>query len=811
MKLQLYTILLILFGIVNGIEITLHGFIYANTTFHEKLEEKTNEYMKSKGLDITLKVSLENPTSSSSDPHHIANFIEQSLSRKERASDLYITDTVYTARFSQYFEDLNNYVDKNVIKLYKDGAATKTCIVDKKLIGLPLTVDYGGLYANLSLLEKYNKSLPETWDELVETTNYIYEKESPTNPELRKYLGDFSDSENGMVSIIEFIHSFRNSPTDNFPDYTSDEAILALEKMKYVKENGSLPEDFCADDTEVMKSFMKGNFVFFRYWYFGEGFPNLSYKLIFNHLPGNKKGVTASCIGGSNISMNKFISEERKKAAGEILSFLHSYEHQKYGIITSNIRSAIHSTYSDPEICKNIDCPLFSTLQSIVRPNSFSVNYEEYSEKLRTLIKSYINGETDMTAKEVLTKIDDIKRIHFIEINSITGIAIMAITILTFILLLISYVYISTKRFKSQFSFLPYHYWSIIIIGILMIAGYSFTGIDVITSYKCLIRPFLLSVGFDLIYMPLFLKLISIFQSNHGISVFVKNHFTVAFIFSIIIDILLNMGWYLSDPLVVNKLMVPSGQNFQYCDSSSNIGSIFKYVMIGLKLLILSIMSFLVFVEWNLVAFKSDIRSITSTIYTNILIIGLFVVVGKINIKNRYLFFGLRDALVLIFCLSTLFIIIGSKFYHISLKKEKLYPDITSFSHTYNSSSNNASRTYNNTFSKSQLSQTKHTILNYHYQTGTTIEKPYPALFTSTINSNYNGNLFKDTYSNDSSNTQSQTSETLINNSNNKSVTNNSNINNSRNSFTQRYNNNFNNYNNNTNNDYDKFYNRYNF
>ena len=45
------------------------------------------------------------------------------------------------------------------------------------------------MYSNTELLNKYNKTVPKTWDELIETCKYIQEKEKDT--ELICYNGYF--------------------------------------------------------------------------------------------------------------------------------------------------------------------------------------------------------------------------------------------------------------------------------------------------------------------------------------------------------------------------------------------------------------------------------------------------------------------------------------------------------------------------------------------------------------------------------------------------------------------------------------------
>ncbi|KAL6631752.1 periplasmic binding protein-like II [Neocallimastix sp. 'constans'] len=686
------------FFMVKGIEIRMHGFLYSYNDYHKLLAERTNEYMKSKGLDITLVTNFETPDTSRGEPNYVANYVEDLLQKEERGYDLYLTDTVYTGRFSKYFEDISKYVDPKVIELYKEGTATNTCIVDTRLVGLPLMVDYAGLYANKSLLEKYKRSIPETWDELIETTNYIYERESKVNPKLHKYLGHFPEYENGLVVILEFIHSFRDLSTDKFPKYTSDNAVAALEKMKQIKEKASTPDDFAANEITMGDAFTNGNFIFLRFWYIADEmktqFNNVT--VSFNQLPGKKKGISASCVGGSNISMNKYISEERKKAAGEVMSFINSYENQKFGIIKYDLRSAIHSTYSDPEICEKINCLKFSSMQSIVRPSSSSINYDEYSENFRNLARKYIYGDTDQSALEILTEVDDMRKIHFLEINSLASITTISLIFIIIALLALSLIYITIHRFKQQFVFLPYGYWCTVIIGIFLMSIYGLTGIRELNNYKCLIRPFLLSIGFNLIYIPILLKMIAIFPKKNGLTKFVKDHFSLLYIFFLIIDVGINISWYLLDPLIVNKLTVTS---------------------------------------------------------------------ENININNRYLYFGFRAGLVLIFCFSTLIIIIGSKYYQISIKMENPYPDITSLNKSSSSglnSSNYYHSNYNSSTINSKFNPGKSTILSYHYVTGTslppsTATKSYPALFTSTMNSNYNENLF--TNNSSSNNTQSQSSE----------------------------------------------------
>ncbi|ORX82035.1 periplasmic binding protein-like II [Anaeromyces robustus] len=775
------------------VEITIYGFFYVLLGY-EHFADEINEYFKQNGIDVVLKTAFETQDDTSGDPKHIANAIESYLQKKDKGYDLFITDTVYTGRFAKHFEDLEKYVKKDIVADYKEGTATSTCIVDDRLVALPLYVDYGGLYANTDLLNKYQRPIPETWDELIETENIIYNGESKIDPNFHRYLAHFPEYENGLVTLLEFLHSFRDGDRDHFPEYTSKNAALALEKMREVKEKASTNDDFGANEPMMNCALTCGNYAFLRFWYVGEApfeipgmkeqcnCPNaVAYNRTFNHLPGKKPGISASCVGGNNISMNRYISEERKRAAVEVINYLTSYDKQKKEIIQNDKRSAIHRTYSDTEICEKINCPKFSTMQGIVRPSSSAVNYEEYSDKFRDLARKYIYRETDQTAEEILVEIDDIRKIHYVELTSLVSIIMLSLAVITILLIFSAYIYISIKRFRKQFVFLSFNYWCMFIFGLFIVVCYCFTGVHRLSSYNCLIRPFLLSFGFTLIYVPIFLKLISIFPSKNGISKFVKDHFSLSFICFLIIDVVLNIVWFLLDPLIVNKFMVTSGKNFQYCSTSKSIGPVIKYVFFGYKLLILLIMCILVFAEWNLAAFKPDIRSVTTTIYTNILLIAIFIIVERINIDNRYMYYALRSGIVLIFCLSTLAIIIGSKFYQLSLRKDNPYPDISSFNKSSSGGMDSSryyqsNRSFNNSSSNQFSQNNKMNLLSYHYQTGTpdgVINKDKPNLFSASFNNSYNGNLFTN-----SSNSHSSESFTNSKYSNSKSYLNNYNSNN---------------------------------
>ncbi|OUM62225.1 hypothetical protein PIROE2DRAFT_62022 [Piromyces sp. E2] len=165
----------------------------------------------------------------------------------------------------------------------------------------------------MDLLNKYKKEVPKTWDDLIKTGKYIYNEELKNNNnnynDLIIYNGSINkNDESGTSSIIEFIHSFRKSKNDTFPELDSQDAIEALEKLKELKNEIS---------------------------------------------SGRKEGISSSLLGGNNIAASIYSSEEKQNAAIKVIEFITSKEIQKEFSLKNNYFTGISSLYDDDddEVC----------------------------------------------------------------------------------------------------------------------------------------------------------------------------------------------------------------------------------------------------------------------------------------------------------------------------------------------------------------------------------------------------------------------------------------------------------------------------
>ncbi|ORX42463.1 periplasmic binding protein-like II [Piromyces finnis] len=657
----------------------LIGFIYdVKNDNLSILKEKFNKYSQENKLNINLNTYFYTHKNSTSEISNVSYILKDLVSEKEKSkNDLFIIDTIYSGEYSDHFEDLYNLLPPSTINLYKNGIATATSVCNGKLVSLPLYVDYGGLYYNEILLNKYNKTIPLTWDEMIQTFNYIYDREYNLGNNLSKFLS-ILDGKSIVANTLEFIHSFRDNENDEFPPYTSKNAIDALIKMKEIKESITEYDPFSISQSELWKSIYnkQKEYIFFRNWYYGDvelppnkdGLKRTSYK--FAPLPGHKAGISGSCIGGSNIALNKYISEEKKKAAIEVYKYLFSYDFQKYLIINLNKRSAIHDLYKDDEVCQNINCTMYSHMQGIVRPSYLNINYEDFSTKLSKYIKDFINGKN--TAEETLIKIDDILRVHFIEYTSISGIIILTLIVVSLLIIAVTYIYISIKRSRKQFNFLPFKHWCCFLLGLALLVCSCLTGVGSLKDINCTLKPVLISIGFSLTYMPFFIKLISLQSQKNRLFNFIKNNSQLILVFSIFIDIIINLVWMTFDPVLVQKEEILDGPSFEICKSSGDLGFIMIIILLIKSIIIIGSIGFLILTEWNVVIFKSDIRHIGNAVYFSIINIIVYMVVIFIHIMNRYFHNGIRCGVIIVFSLSNLFLILGPKIYKISFYKKKI-------------------------------------------------------------------------------------------------------------------------------------------
>jgi len=578
--------------------------------------------------------------------------IDLLLSKRNEKYDLIFYDNIYSRRFSPHLLDLYDYLDDDHIILYDREIILKSCVYNYKLVGLPVMLDYSVLYSNIELLNKYNKEIPKTWDELYDTGKYIMEEEIKrnNNTDLIIYNGLFTDTEIGTCSLYEFIYSYRDRKDSSFPELTSETAINALKMIKKIKNDLSSDSQF-KTSWSVTLSKIRGDFskiLFLKYWYTGTIDPVIKTSA----LPGLKEGISGSTIGGYNLGINRYINDENRKAAIRALKYITSKEVQRKAVIEKEIFSLISSLYEEEAVCLKVDCNFFRAIQPVARPTYVTEDYSSYSEQFREHAYEYLYG--DKTAKEVLKNIEDITKIYQISLSSkdsLLGLLYLIIFSVISTIMLLSLSFLFMEKYELCFSFLPKTFWVFIILGLIIMMCESFTLYGELNTTKCHLRPIILSYGYTLHFVPVLYKLLINFPEENSISIWISENKYIFMALFILLDTILSVLAFIS-PYDVNTVIINNGLNYLTCDMSSKMGLIINYLSLIYKGLIMVFVLFFIFLEWNIQKTYFDIRCLISTVLIDFLSFIFLVILICINLKEYYIKYAIHFGILVIFSVS---------------------------------------------------------------------------------------------------------------------------------------------------------------
>jgi len=680
-----------------------------------KLVNDFNRYSKNNNLDINLELILftsENATVSNDGGKVTIQSLLQSRSSKY---DIYFFHYSNVHEFSEHLMDLNGYISQETIDLYNtDDIFEKSCYINNRLISFPIQRAFTALYSNKMLLERYDKSPPKTWEELMDTANYIYNEEKKLNEtnDYIKFAGMFDDDNNGVLSIFEMLYSYRKNEDSYYPDLKSQEAIDALEMYKKIVEFSS------SGFYPVYGGLYNGNAIFIKYWAYEEIFP--AYKL--SPIPGWKEGITVSLLGGVDIGISNYISEERKIAAAKALDYFLAKEEQKEVVIQEKRLTGIRELYYDDDVCEVVDCDLHRKIQYVPRYNERK-NYEQYTSKFSKIVHNYLDGKT--TVVEALDKLNDLVFIHRITLSgeegSTYGLTLFIINITLSLIFVGSSLVINTERFKPIFKFLPLDFWYVILLGILCHASSIYFDYGDILPYKCQLRIFLYSIGYTLTFVPFFYKLIVNFPAENNISKWISNNryiFLLGFVFCDVVLALINLGSSYDKKTVLSG----NGKMYQECKMNDTFSKVIVCIVVGCKLIMFLGIGFLCFIEWNMKETMFDVHVSTSTIYINILSIVMMIVFKFIKFDNYIVYCILNSLFLYIIVLSNYIVFIGIRILFKLIKKndDDPFSNAGKFREAQSNSKNNSmiSSQRSGTSSGSSLGLNKYKkVISYHYQT----------------------------------------------------------------------------------------------
>jgi trehalose/maltose transport system substrate-binding protein len=392
------------------------AFLAASFAHHAQAEVTINLSCSSLGIELELcqtgadewakqtgnRVRL---VSAPPDGNERLAFYQTLLAAGSADVDILQIDVVWPGILANHLIDLKPYIPKEEIAGHFE-ALTANNTVAGKLIAAPFFVDAGLLYYRKDLLDKYGKSVPQSWAELTETAKAITEAERQAgNAQMQGYVWQGRAYEGLSCNGIEWIASYGGGTIvgeDGKVTVDNPQAAAALDMARSwigtISPEGVL--NYAEED--VRGVFQSGNAVFMRNWPYAWSLANaadspVKGKVGIAVLPqGDGSGAKhAAALGGQQLAVSKYSAHP--KEAADLVRYLTSADEQKRRAIKGSFNPTRKSLYQDQElIAAN---PFFKDFESVVasavaRPSTVTgAKYSQVSSEFVRAVHNTLAGE----------------------------------------------------------------------------------------------------------------------------------------------------------------------------------------------------------------------------------------------------------------------------------------------------------------------------------------------------------------------------------------------------------------------------------
>lgn len=330
----------------------------------------------------------------------------QFLEAESPKVDVYQIDVIWPGDLGEHFIDFYDYGAEKVVDKHFDSIIQNNTTPDGRLVALPWFTDAGLLYYRSDLLEKYDREVPETWDELEETARYIMKKEREAgNQDFYGYVWQGDAYEGLTCDALEWIYS------NGGGKIVSDDQKITINNEKAVEiidQAASWVGDISPTgvtgmgEEDARSMFEAGNALFMRNWPYAYALAAQEGKPTHGNfgvapLPAGDSGNSAGTLGGWNLGVSKY--SEHPEEAAKLAMFMAGEEVQKMRAIEGSFNPTMPKLYKDEEVLEAV--PFFGDLyevftNAVARPSTATApKYSQVSEQFFQAVHSVLTGETD--------------------------------------------------------------------------------------------------------------------------------------------------------------------------------------------------------------------------------------------------------------------------------------------------------------------------------------------------------------------------------------------------------------------------------
>ncbi|MEN3598340.1 ABC transporter substrate-binding protein [Brucella melitensis] len=385
------------FGFATGWAQAVEISIAANSTGDniKFLQEQVAKFEKDTGNKVNI-ISM--PSSSSEQFSQYRLW----LAAGNSDVDVYQTDIVWAPQLSDQFIDLTEATKDVTDAHFPSIIASQT--VNGKLVALPFYTDAPALFCRKDLLEKYNKPVPKTWDEMAATAKDIMEKErADGKADLWGFVFQGNAYEGLTCNALEWIKSSGGGQIvepDGDISVNNEKAAAAIDRARGWIGTISPQGVLGYQEEESRGVWQTGNAVFMRNWPYVYALSNsadsaVKGKFDVAPLPAMAEGEPpASALGGWNLAVSKYSTKQ--DAAIALVKFLASPEVQKAEAVELSRLPTIEALYDDKDVIAAQPFmanwkPIFQN--AVPRPSAATkVKYNEVSSKFWTAVHKTLAG-----------------------------------------------------------------------------------------------------------------------------------------------------------------------------------------------------------------------------------------------------------------------------------------------------------------------------------------------------------------------------------------------------------------------------------
>jgi trehalose/maltose transport system substrate-binding protein len=322
--------------------------------------------------------------------------------------DVFQIDVIWPGILGTHFIDLAPHMDGAEDDHFE--AIVENNTIDGELKAMPWFTDAGVLYYREDLLEKYNRGVPETWEEMAQTARIVMEGEREEgNDRMWGFVFQGRAYEGLTCNALEWIDAWGGGTIVNAEGEITVDNPDAVEAIASAAEwVGTITPEGVLNyaEEEARGVFQSGNAAFMRNWPYAWSLANapespIAGKVGVTALPaGGEDGSSTGTLGGWQLAVSRY--SDSPEEAADLVRYLTSYEEQKRRAIEGSYNPTIPALYEDPEVLEAV--PFFGELyetfvNAVARPSQATgEKYNRVSNAFWNAVHSVLSGQAEADA-----------------------------------------------------------------------------------------------------------------------------------------------------------------------------------------------------------------------------------------------------------------------------------------------------------------------------------------------------------------------------------------------------------------------------